>query len=92
MDKRLDLLRELIAAAQGGSGALVGQRPFPLRELRYALEYKAAPDLEVEADRLVALLRVSPGGIARSAFHTDSWNGVPGACNGTRNVSERRAK
>lgn len=60
MDKRLDLLRELIAAAQGGSGALVGQRPFPLRELRYALEYKAAPDLEVEADRLVALLRVSP--------------------------------
>lgn len=60
MDKRLDLLRELIAAAQGGSGAQVGQRPFPLLELRYALEYKAAPDLELEADRLVALLRVSP--------------------------------
>jgi serine protease len=60
MDTRLDLLRELIAAAQPGSDAQAGQRLFPLRELRYALEYKDVPDLQEETDRVAALLRVSP--------------------------------
>lgn len=60
MDARLELLRNLIAAAQRGAVGTSDPRPFPPNELRYALEYKEAPDLQIETARVAALLHITP--------------------------------
>jgi serine protease len=61
VDRRLDLLRELMAAARSLPGSPVAdRRPFPPHELRYVLEYADVPVPAVEVDRVAALLRVAP--------------------------------